>query len=177
MTRAKLGAAFAVLVALSLAPASARAHDELYYSAAACVPISAGHWNGNGAQGFQFTNVGTWNNYDDDEFQILVCPVPYARDANDLAPIVARVVIDDRNQAFVARAFLCGRGISGNQNCASKDNFPTILGTSTLELTLTPSDATKFVWLEIQIPPNDEVNDPFSLRGTSGLVGYRIFRN
>ena len=177
MTRAKLGAVFSVLIALSLAPASARAHDELYYSAAACVPINAGHWNGNGAQGFQFTNVGTWNNYDDDEYQILVCPVPYLRDTNDLAPIVARVVIDDRNQAFVARAFLCGRGISGNQNCASKDNFPTILGTSTLELSLTPSDATKFVWLEIQIPPNDEVNDPFSLRGTSGLVGYRIFRN
>ncbi|HVQ30117.1 MAG TPA: hypothetical protein VMV21_11085 [Vicinamibacteria bacterium] len=177
MTRATLSAVFASLVALCLAPTAARAHDELYYSAAACVPISATQWNGNGAHGFQFTNVGTWNNYDDDHAQILVCPVPYARDANDLAPIVARVVIDDRNQAALARAFLCGRGISGNQNCASKDNFPTILGTSTLELTLTPSTATRFVWLEIHIPPNDEVNDPFSVRGTSGLVGYRIFRN
>jgi hypothetical protein len=65
----------------------------------------------------------------------------------------------------------------GNQSCVSKDNFPTIFGTSTMELSLTPSAATRFVWLEIHIPANDDDNNAFSLNETSGLVGYRIFRN
>lgn len=179
MKKLDLGPSFALLVALILGivPA-AQAHDELYYSAAACVPISGGHWHGNGAQGFQYTNVGTWNNYDDDEYQILVCPVPYFRDTNDLAPIVARVVIDDYNVASLARAYLCGRGSSaGNQSCVNKDNFPTVFGNSTIELSLTPTVNTRFVWLEIHIPANDDDNDPFSPNATSGLVGFRIFRN
>ena len=177
MNHVQLARALVLLVPLGLAR-PAQAHDELYYSAAACVPFHAAHWNGNGTQGFQFTNIGTWSNYDDNESQILICPVPYSRDAANLAPIVARVVIDDYNLNSVARAYLCGRAsTAGGQHCVSDDNFPTIYGNSTIELSLTPSSSTRFVWLEIHIPPDAEDDDPFSPDSTSGLVGYRIFRN
>ena len=177
MKKTPLACALALLVPFGLAAAPAQAHDELYYSAAACVPFTASHWNGNGAQGFQFTNIGTWNNYDD-QTQILICPVPYFRDAANLAPIVARVVIDDFNANSFGRAYLCGRSSAGGaQACDSKDNFPTVYGNSTIELSLTPTSSTRFVWLEIHIPGDAEDNAPFSLNRTSGLVGYRIFRN
>jgi hypothetical protein len=156
----------------------ATAHDELYYSAAACVPVHLAHWQGNGSQGFEFTNVGSWANRDRTNTQILVCPVPYLRNTSDLAPIVARVVIDDFNAAFFARAFLCGRASGANdQHCTSGDNFPTVMGTSTIELSLTPRATTRFVWLEIHVPPDADDADPFTLDGRSSLVGYRVFRN
>jgi hypothetical protein len=101
--------------------------------------------------------------------------VPYARDVDNLESIVARVVIDDRHLTSFGRAFLCGRDSGGGQSCVNNDNFPTILGTSTIELTLTPSASTRFVWIEVHIPDNEPV-EPFSGRGTSAMVGYRIFR-
>ena len=167
-----------VLATSGFAPHVAIAHDELYYSAPACVPVHLAHWQGNGSQGFEFTNVGTWANRDRTNVQILVCPVPYLRNTSNLAPIVARVVIDDFNAAFFARAFLCGRASASNdQHCTSSDNFPTVMGTSTIELSLTPRASTRFVWLEIHIPPDADDDDPFSLDGRSSLVGYRVFRN
>ena len=142
------------------------------------MPFHGEHWNGNGAQGFQFTSIGTWNNYDSNEFQILICPVPYSRDASNLAPIVARIVIDDYNEPSFAYAYLCGRaGTAGDQHCVSDDNFPTVFGNSTIELSLTPTSSDRFVWIEVHIPPDDNDNNPWTLDGTSGLVGYRIFRN
>jgi hypothetical protein len=171
-------ATFLVASAAGFGPSAAAAHDELYYSAAACVPVHLAHWQGNGSTGFEFTNVGSWANRDRNATQILVCPVPYRRNAADLAPIVARVVIDDFNPAVFARAFLCGRASGpNNQHCVSSDNFPTVTATSTIELSLTPRTSTRFVWLEIHIPPDADDDNPFTLDGRSSLVGYRIFRN
>lgn len=167
--------AMLALASLGIAQ-TADAHDELYYSAAACVPVAASHFNGSGAQGLQFTNVGSWANYDSNETQILVCPVPYARDTGNLASIVARVVIDDRHWTSFARAYLCGRDTSGGQSCVTNDNFPTVVGNSTIELSLTPAAGTRFVWIEVHIPDNETAN-PFSGVGTSEMIGYRIFRN
>jgi hypothetical protein len=179
MTQVKLAPVLALIVPLLLvAIPGASAHDELYYSAAACVPVNASHFNGSGAQGFQFTNVGTWSNYDDNDTQILICPVPYFRDTANLDPIVVRVVIDDFNLQVFARAFLCGRdSASGAQHCVNADNFPTIYGNSFIELSLTPTSNTRFVWLEVHIPPDADDNNGLTPDATSGLVGYRIFRN
>jgi hypothetical protein len=177
MKSLKLAGVLSLAVGLG-SGALAHAHDELYYSAAACVPYKATNWNGNGAAGFEFTNVGTWANYDNNETQILICPVPYARNVSNLAPIVAKVVIDDFNEDVFARAYLCGRNsTSGAQQCVSDDNFPTIWGTSTIELTLTPASTTRFVWIEVHIPADAEDDNPFSPAATSHLVGYRIERN
>jgi len=33
------------------------------------------------------------------------------------------------------------------------------------------------VWLEVHIPANDDDSNPYSLNGTSGRVGFRIFRD
>ena len=64
----------------------------------------------------------------------------------------------------------------GPKICDSGNNFPTTFGTSTIELTIQPTEATRFVWIEVVIPDNDEDNQQFSDRGTSGLLGYRVLR-
>ena len=142
-------------------------------------PINAGHWHGNGAQGFQFTNVGTWNNYDDDQYQILVCPVPYFPRRERPRPDRRegghrRLQRGVRRPSLPLRPRELGRQPELRQQGQLPDH---LCGTSTLELSLTPSVSTRFVWLEIHIPANDDDNDPFTPNGTSGLVGYRIFRN
>jgi len=55
-------------------------------------------------------------------------------------------------------------------------NASTTFGTSTIELTIQPTQATRFVWIEVLIPDDDEDNQQFSDRGTSGLLGYRVLR-
>ncbi len=46
-----------------------------------------------------------------------------------------------------------------------------------IELTTQPVAATRFVWIEVLVPDNDDVNSAFTQNGTSGLIGYRVFRN
>ena len=91
---------------------------------------------------------------------------------------MARIVIDDYNVPSYAYAYLCGRaGTPGDQECVNDNNFPTVFGNTTIELSLTPTSSTRFVWIEVHIPPDDNDNNPFTPDATSGLVGYRIFRN
>ena len=72
------------------------------------------------------------------------------------------------------RAFLCGRDTTGPKICDSADNFPTVFGVSTIELSIQPIAATRFVWIEVLIPDDD--GNAFTSNGTSGMLGYRVLR-
>ncbi|MGH9324145.1 MAG: hypothetical protein ACRD3V_30190, partial [Vicinamibacteria bacterium] len=164
--------------AVAAGASRAQAHDELYYSAAQCHPFNGAHWEGGGSAGFAFTPAaGGWYNYDDNAKQALVCPVPYSRNVSNLEDIVARVVVDDRHGLSGVRAFLCGKNSTGPKTCDSADNFPTVFGVSTIELSIKPNAGMRWVWIEIEVPDDDDDNNPFSLNGTSGVIGYRVFRN
>lgn len=174
MLRRLLG--LAVLLSVAAAAPSA-AHDELRYSAAACVPASGSQWEGNGAKGFKFEHVtGGWFNYDVGDSQYLICPVPFFKDFFNLEKVVARVHIYDGHLNAYAAAWLCGQPASGTPVCVSKDNFPATTGHTTIELTLTPALLTDYVWLRVRIPANAEDGSPWTPSGTSGMIGYWIFR-
>ena len=166
----------AVLAAISVTPALASS-DELYYPASNCQPFDGNGWHGGGSSGFAFlSTVGGLYNFDATHAEALVCPVPYFRDTNDLRPITVRVVVEDLHHQSGITAYLCGRDSTGPKICDSGDNFPTVFGVSTIELTIQPAASTRFVWIEVVIPDNDEDNNPFSDRGTSGMLGYRVLR-
>jgi hypothetical protein len=105
-----------------------------------------------------------------------VCPVPYFRDTGDLKPISVRVVVNDRHHLSGIAAYLCGRDSTGPKICDSADNFPTVFGTSTIELTIQPVAATRLVWIEVVIPDNDDDGNAFTDNDTSGMLGYRVLR-
>ncbi len=167
----------AALAALCAGSASASS-DELYYPATNCHPFDGNSWHGGGSTGFAFlSSVGGWYNFDAANSQALVCPVPYFRDENNLEAITVRLVVDDRHGAKFTQAFLCGRDSTGPKICDSDDDFPTVFGTSTIELTIQPVAATRFVWVEVLVPDDDNDNNAFTPNGTSGVLGYRVFRN
>jgi hypothetical protein len=170
--------AICAAVLTALFPAAALASpDELYYPASSCAPFDGASWQGGGSSGFAFaSSVGGWFNYDANDAQALVCPVPYHRDTGDLRPITVRVVVDDFHHLAFTRAYLCGRGSTGSKICDSADNFPTVMGNSTIELTIQPTAATRFVWIEVVVRDNDDDNNPWTLNGTSGVLGYRVMR-
>ena len=119
--------------------------------------------------------TGGLYNFDSDEPQALACPVPYFRDTNDLKPITVKVVVEDLHHQLGITAFLCGRDSTGPKICDSGSNFPSVFGTATIELTIQPASSTRFVWIEVVIPDNDEDNNPWTLNGTSGgCLGYRV---
>lgn len=158
--------------------AAQAASDELYYSATQCHPFNGSQWEGGGSQGFAFVPAkGGWYNFDENEPQALVCPVPYFRDVNNLEDIVVRVVVDDAHGLSGFQAFLCGKNSTGPKTCDSDDNFPSVFGVSTIDLSITPDAGMRWVWIEIVVPDDDEDNNPFSLNATSGVIGYRVFRN
>ena len=169
---------FLVAVLSVAAPTIALASsDELYYPASNCQPFDGAGWQGGGSSGFAFvSSVGGLFNFDANDPQALVCPVPYFRDVNDLKPITVRVVVDDYHHLAFTRAYLCGRDSTGPKICDSADNFPTVMGNSTIELTIQPSSSTRFVWIEVVIPDNDDDNNAWTLNGTSGMLGYRVLR-
>ena len=165
--------------ALAVIPASALASsDELYYPASSCMPFSGGGWHGGGSEGFAFvSSTGGLYNFDTDDVEALVCPVPYFRDTGNLKRITVKVVVEDLHHSLGVTAFLCGRDATGPKICDSGNNFPTVFGTSTIELSIQPVAATRFVWIEVVIPDDDEDNQQFSDRGTSGVLGYRVLRD
>jgi hypothetical protein len=169
-----IGAALSIVLVAGAASASP---DELYYAASNCQPFDGASWHGGGGTGFRFEPAtGGLYNYHSTSVRALVCPVPYDR-VSPPARVVARVVVDDRHGLAFTRAWLCGRGTTSGKICDSRDNFPTVFGVSTIELSIQPTDATRFVWLEIEVPDNDDDGNPFSLNGVSGVLGYRIFRD
>jgi hypothetical protein len=170
-----------LFVAAVLAAASATvvlaSPDELYYPASNCHPFDGASWQGGGSSGFAFlSSVGGWYNFDANEEEALVCPVPYFRDTDDLNPITVRVVVDDHHHLSHTNAYLCGRDSTGPKICDSGDDFPTVMGTSTIELTIQPTSSTRFVWIEILVPDNDDDNNVWTLNGPSGVLGYRVLR-
>jgi opacity protein-like surface antigen len=167
----------AALAAASAASVSASS-DELYYPASNCHPFDGASWQGGGSSGFAFLpSMGGWYNFDANDRQALVCPVPYFRNTNNLEAITVRVVVDDRHGSAFTQAFLCGKDSTGPKICDSDDNFPTVFGTSTIELTIQPNSSTRFVWIEVLVPDNDDDNNAFTLNGTSGVIGYRVIRD
>jgi len=170
-----------LLVAAVLATVSATvvvaSPDELYYPASSCHPFDGASWQGGGSSGFAFlSSVGGWYNFDANDKQALVCPVPYFRDVDGLNPITVRVVVDDRHHSANTIAYLCGRDSTGPKICDSGDDFPTVFGTSTIELTIQPASSTRFVWIEVLVPDNDDDGNPITSNGTSGVLGYRVMR-
>ena len=167
----------AALFAAASTTAALASSDELYYPASNCQPFDGNGWHGGGSSGFAFlSSVGGLYNFDATNAEALVCPVPYFRDTNDLNPITVRIVVDDGHHQSGILAFLCGRDSTGSKICDSGDNFPTVFGVSTIELTIQPTAAIRFVWIEVAVPDNDEDNSPFSDRGPSGVLGYRVLR-
>ena len=180
MTRSQSLRTLLLTASLATAPlASATASpDELYYPATNCHPFDGNSWHGGGSTGFAFvSSVGGWYNYDAANAQALVCPVPYFRDENNLERITVRVVVDDRHGTSFTRAYLCGRDSTGPKICDSADNFPTVFGTSTIELSIQPVASTRFVWIEIVVPDDDNDNNGVTPNGTSGALGYRVMRH
>jgi hypothetical protein len=167
----------AALAGAPLASASASS-DELYYPATNCHPFDGASWQGGGSSGFAFvSSVGGWYNYDAGTPQALVCPVPYFRDTSNLERITVRIVVDDRHGTSFTRAYLCGRDSTGPKICDSADNFPTVFGVSTIELSIQPVASTRWVWVEIVVPDDDNDNNALTPNGTSGALGYRVLRN
>lgn len=167
----------AALFAAASTTAALASSDELYYPASNCQPFDGNGWHGGGSSGFAFlSSVGGLYNFDATNAEALVCPVPYVRDTDDLNPITVRIVVDDRHHQSGIRAFICGRDSTGPKICDGDDNFPTVFGVSTIELTIQPVAATRFVWIEVLIPDNDDDNNPFTDNGTSGMLGYRVLR-
>lgn len=159
-----------IILSTLIVTVPAAASDELYYSASNCKPIEAGHTNGSGAEGLEWFR-GRWLNFDRDDVQILVCPVPYKRKPNNLQMVSVRAVVSDLNPHTFTTAILCRQGANGNVNaCDAKDSFPSQLGTSTISLSVQPTNNTRFIFLEIHVPDDDS-------NGTSGFIGYRVFRN
>ena len=177
MKRAAIRCSFVILAA-ALAPSLAwSSPDELYYPASQCHPFNGAAWHGGGSSGFSFVSAeGGWYNFDGNK-EALACPVPYFRDTGNLERITVRVVTDDRHPTQFVRAFLCERPSAGPKSCVGRDNFPTIFGISTIELSIQPDSATRFVWVEVEIPEDANDDNPFSPNGTSGMIGYRVFRN
>jgi hypothetical protein len=174
MPRQLFVAAFVAMLSATVVVASP---DELYYPASNCHPFDGASWQGGGSSGFAFmSSVGGWYNFDANEPQALVCPVPYFRDTNDLKPITVRVVVDDRHHLAFTTAYLCGRDSTGSKICDSADDFPTVFGTSTIELTIQPTSAIRFVWIEVLVPDNDDDGNALTFNGTSGVLGYRVMR-
>ena len=143
----------AALFAAASTTAAFASSDELYYPASNCLPFDGTAWHGGGSQGFGFVLA------DRRPVQLrlrpaeaLVCPVPYFRDTNDLKPITVRVVVEDLHHQSGILAFLCGRDSTGSKICDSGDNFPTVFGISTIELTIQPTAAIRFVWIEVAHP-------------------------
>jgi hypothetical protein len=169
---------FPGLLAAALAPALAwGSPDELYYPASQCIPFSGSAWQGGGSSGFSFVSAeGGWFNFAGNK-EALHCPVPYFRNTGNLERITVRVVTEDGHPTEFVRAFLCERPSEGSKSCVGQDNFPTIFGNSTIELSIRPDAATRFVWIEVEIPADADDDNPFSLNGTSGMIGYRVFRN
>ena len=166
-----------VAMATASAASVSASSDELYYSASNCHPFDGASWQGGGSSGFAFNSLmGGWYNFDANEPQALVCPVPYFRDPDNLEAITVRVVVDDRHGSRLTQAYLCAKDSTGPKICDSADNFPTVFGTTAIELSIQPDSTTRFVWIEVLVPDNDDDNNAFTQNGTSGVIGYRVFR-
>lgn len=173
-TRIRSALLVAALTLASAVPALASS-DELYYPASNCQPFNGAGWQGGGSSGFAFQPLtGGLHNFDVNQSEALVCPVPYFRDVSNLAPITVRIVVEDRHLNRLVVAYLCGRDSTGPKICDSADNFPTVFGTSTIELTIQPDASTRFVWIEVLVP--DREDDGSRSDGASGLLGYRVLR-
>lgn len=152
--------------------------DELYYPASMCHPFNGTDWEGGGSSGFGFrSSEGGWYNFDNNADEPMACPVPYFRNTNRLDPITVRLVVDDGHRDKFIRAWLCGKTSTGGKFCDSTDNFPNIIGVSTMELSIQPRASTRFVWIEVLVP--ETYNDGNSRTGNqpSGIIGYRVIRN
>ncbi|HSE39679.1 MAG TPA: hypothetical protein VLH08_02855 [Acidobacteriota bacterium] len=147
------------------------ASDEMYYSAAICTPTWQHAFNGSGEQGFEWIIPygGFWLNFDVDDYETLVCPIPYDRSAG--GPFEVRVVVGDwhNTKAIVAEVHLSdNNGVPYLAGSASSGNNWT--GVKTLTISVEPNDEDRWVNLYVKVP--DEKNGSMSY-----VKGYRVCRD
>ena len=72
-----------------------------------------------------YSLTGGLYNFDADEPEALVCPVPYFRDTNNLKPITVRVVVEDlHHQLGIISPSCVAATRPGSKICDSGNNFP-----------------------------------------------------
>ena len=176
MMRRTLLLALVVGILFATKASAAESVDNVYYSASNCTPLSAGGFHGSGAEGFRWNiSKGGWYNHDQDDPEELICPIPYFRNPENLAPVKVRIVVEDRHNStagFVA-ATLCRQTVSGNADCVASSAVSTsvsFLGKKVLSTSITPSALTRWIWMRLQVPDIDSGD------GISGVKGYRVFR-
>ena len=114
---------------------------------------------------------GVAENYHDSENRYMVCPVPF--DPAQTGKVIVRVVGFDNNNGTDGRlrAVLCESLLNTTNNCAppsqSSDAF---MGYSSLEVSYSVDNDTRFLYLNYEIPDVD------SQSGRSYAFGYRVCR-
>jgi hypothetical protein len=149
------------------------ASDELYYSAALCTPVWQHGFHGSGEEGFEWIigvsplYYGFWANHDTDNYETLVCPIPY--DGSDES-FEVRVVVNDNHptKSVKAKVMLSDNGPPHEGDSASSGTG--WVGIKTLFLTVDPNDDDRWVTLYVEVP--DEQSD-----SRSWVTGYRVCRD
>ena len=162
-----------VILGTTAVPARAQT-TQTNLSAAACVPRSAGAFNGPGADGFQWDDGGAFLNRDDNDNEDLICAVPYDasfRRTNGTMPVVSITVdVIDGHTADAVRVTLFGQNGNAVGSALSSVSTTTLeAGRRSLVMTITPAVGLRYLWLRINVPDSEN-----SVR--SGVVGYRVLR-
>jgi hypothetical protein len=158
------------------ASTDAWASTDIYYSAAACKPGYAGAFHDSGAEGFAWDTRGGWYNKDNNDDELLICPVPYERETDKFTHLIrVRVVVDDRHSEKNVGVQLCRQPGEGEAECPLElanngTGSPEFLGKKTVDVSIRPGSETRWVWLKIRVPDID------SQTGASGVLGYRVWR-
>jgi hypothetical protein len=152
------------------------AKDELNYSASACTAPTAEQFHGNGRLGFRWDSRGFWENTDD-QTQTLICPIPFdmrtSRDGS-FGIIEVRVNIYDNSHLHEMTARLYAT--SGADPFAARNPLTNAFtsnpftGETTLLLSATPPNDTRYLWIEIAVP-----REVYPAQ-RSAVIGYRVNR-
>lgn len=185
---------------MSTSPAHSAGVNNVYYSASMCQPVNSTSDNAQNNLKFQYEEginadtgptVSGWYNYDNDNREVVVCPIPYDK-FNTKKFIVARVVVrdasNDSDKTGRVVVKLCGQTAEGAMICPKSENeYAEItrgvattgygwVGTTTLSVNITPrfnQEDLRWFWLTVYLPDIDG-NSPAA--GQSGIMGYRILR-
>jgi hypothetical protein len=170
-TRSPLVRSAAVILAivLTVAAVPAAAEDDVYYPISMCIGTNE---FGEPWPAIRFRS-GIAENFSESEIRLLVCPVPYTRNLNDLQPIIVRVNGFDNNNGddgFI-RVQLCEKFLDSGGSChdtaASGQSY---IGFTTLEVEFTPTSSTRWIYFTVDVPDQDTQS------GRSYVNGYRVCR-
>lgn len=167
-----------------LQPVNASDLDDVYYSAAMCKPARSTTSDGQTDLRFQYSNAinsdsgplkGGWYNYDNNNKEILICPVPHNRYIS--GSVKAKVVVNDRSNSSTGTVGvqLCAQSAHGKTVCpsgsANDGSGNSFIGTKTVAVEISSGTADyRWYWLKLTLPGID------SQTGASGILGYRVTR-